>query len=89
MTEKRGGLHYTGEGLTFPVSRAGGVENVGVDDRDAGGGLFDAPVEGVPAFAYWSAFTIRSVVSGPGETTSITRSTCSGRVGVRTMASAR
>lgn len=42
-----------------------------------------------PPLAYWSTFTIRSVVSDPGETTSATSSTCSGRVGVTSIVSAR
>ncbi len=33
--------------------------------------------KGMPALAYWSTFTIRSVVSEPGDTTSTTGSTCS------------
>lgn len=44
--EWRGGLHGAGEHLAVPVHLGGGVEDVGVDDGDTGGGVLDPPVEG-------------------------------------------
>lgn len=42
----------------------------------------------MPALAYSSTSTAGSVVSEPGDTTSTTSNTCSGRVGVKSMVSA-
>ena len=79
----RGQFHDAGEDFAVPVAAGRWVEDVRVDQGRAGGGLLDTPIE------LDTRPGVLISLDDPGETTSTTRSTCSGRVGVTSMVSAR